>query len=142
MVHVIPASKAHDVKPKMEAMFKKKGKTTKFSSLFDKVSGRAKVSPEILPLKYGREMEPHAIASFKTIFETYHRNAKVQRCGIFLCKDLPFVGGSPDGIGTCDCCGKFCLEVKSPFTVRDMSRGKTGMHLERKQQIYGVEEKP
>ena len=84
----------------------------------DKVSVRAKVNPEIPPLKYGREMEPHAIASFTTMFETYHRKATVQSCPIFLCNDLPFLGGSPDSIVTCDCCGKFCLEVKCPFTIK------------------------
>ena len=34
---------------------------------------------------------------------------------------MPYVGGSPDRIVSCSCCGKFCLEVKCPSSIRHTS---------------------
>ena len=46
---------------------------------------------------------------------------RLKNVEIFLCEDMPFIGGSSDGIVTCSCCGKFWLEVKCPFSIRDKS---------------------
>ena len=60
-------------------------------------------------------------ADFSALSAKISGKARVLKRGTFLCKDLPFVGGSSDSIVSCDCCGKFCLAVKCPFILRDMS---------------------
>ena len=38
--------------------------------------------------------------------------------GLMLKRDLPYIGDSPDAIGTCDCCGTFVIECKCPYSIR------------------------
>ena len=63
-------------------------------------------------------MEADEVNCFMDIFKETHNNARVEECGLFLHEDMPYVGGSPDRIITCDCCGSSCLEVKCPFSIR------------------------
>ena len=114
--HVITASKVHDVKTRMST-YQRKGADTDLTSVFDKVAGEKPINPEIAALKYGRAMEEEAVQAFCTMYARQHSNAKIVDCGIFLCRDMPFVGGSPDRIIVCDCCGRSCLEVKCPYSI-------------------------
>ncbi len=41
--------------------------------------------------------------------------------GLKICKDMLFVGGSPNRILICSCCGTRVLEVKYPFATRHLS---------------------
>lgn len=66
-------------------------------------------------------MESEAVHAFVTKYKEAHRNVTVHECGIFLCKDAPFAGGSPDRLIECQCCGTSCLEIKCPYSVRDKS---------------------
>lgn len=121
--HMITASKAHDVKTRM-CSFRKgkaKGKIVSLASVFEKISGIKKINPLIPALRYGRAMEDEAANTFMKLFAETHTNVSVEECGIFLCSDMPFVGGSPDRIISCDCCGKACLEVKCPFSISHLS---------------------
>ena len=118
---MITASKAHDVKTRMETLNKACAEGINFSSTFSKISGEKGLNPALLALQYGRAMENEAVTSFKSMFEKKHKNFKLEECGIYLCEDMPFLGGSPDRIVSCDCCGKFCLEVKHPFSISHMS---------------------
>ncbi|XP_065680851.1 uncharacterized protein LOC136094761 [Hydra vulgaris] len=43
-----------------------------------------------------------------------HRFMKMTECGLFVNKDLPIVGASPDSLVHCDCCSTGCVEVKCP----------------------------
>ena len=119
--HMITASKAHDVKTRMETLHKGCGKRIDFSSIFSKISGEKGINSDLPALQYGRAMENEAATSFKSMFEKTHKNVKLEECGIYLCEDMPFLGGNPDGIVSCDCCGKFCLEVKCPFSISHTS---------------------
>lgn len=40
---------------------------------------------------------------------------------IFDCPDHPCLGVSPDGIISCDCCGKGVLKIKCPYKHRNIS---------------------
>ena len=57
---VITASKAHEVKTKMEK-FLKGGTSEIFWELFKKISGLVFISPDIPALKYGQSMEINAV---------------------------------------------------------------------------------
>ena len=50
-----------------------------------------------------------------------HTNLQVAECGLFINPQWPFVGASPDGIITCNCCSKGVLEIKCPFCHHDES---------------------
>ena len=113
---VITASKAHEVKTKMEK-FSKGGSCGNFWQLFQKNSGLMFVSPNIPALKYGRSMEVNPVNVFCDLFSENHKNVKVEECGLFLDKTLPVIGASPDRIISCSCCHKACLEVKCPYSI-------------------------
>ena len=48
-----------------------------------------------------------------------HVNFQVQKCGLFINKDYPFLHATPDLLTSCDCCGLGCGEVKCPFCIHD-----------------------
>ena len=50
-----------------------------------------------------------------------HTNLQVAECGLFINPQWPFVGTSPDGIITCDCCSKGVLGIKCHFYHHDES---------------------
>ncbi len=72
-------------------------------------------------LCYGQAMESEAVETFTKLFKESHKNVAVEECGVFLCRELPLVGGSPDRIVSCDCFGKSCLEVKCPISINHLS---------------------
>ena len=118
--HVITASKAHSVKTKM-ASLRHKRKDVNLLDLFQTIAGNKTVNSEIPALQYGRAMEAEAVETFCTLYSQTHRNVTVMECGLYLCESMPYVGGSPDRIVSCSCCGKFCLEVKCPSSIRHTS---------------------
>ena len=44
---------------------------------------------------------------------------QIFEAGLFVKRDLPYIGASPDAIGTCDCCGTFVVECKCPYSIKD-----------------------
>ena len=75
------------------------------------------VNLKLPSLKYGLAMEEEAV---KTVLQTYkkeHKNSKLKECGFFLDKDLPFIGGSPDKIISCDRYRESCLAVKFHISI-------------------------
>lgn len=60
-------------------------------------------------LVHGKTYESRAIKSFEK--ET---SLRVNRCGLFVCKDRPYLGASPDGVID----GSAIVEVKCPFAGR------------------------
>ena len=41
-----------------------------------------------------------------------HKNFEVEESGLFISTDYPFIGASPDGLVTCDCCSDGVCEIK------------------------------
>ena len=66
-------------------------------------------------------MEINAAEMLLIFYRQKHKNVKVEECGIFLCKDIPFVGGSIYRIVYCACCGNSCMEVKCPYSISHLS---------------------
>lgn len=61
-----------------------------------------------------------------------HENVKVHDTGFFINPSVPFLGASPDGLVSCDCCGVSVLEIKCPFCVKsDMLDSVKGFYLEK-----------
>jgi len=118
--HVVTASRAHSVKTRMETS-SKSATPIDFKNILKSVEGTHFVNEDTPALKYGREMESEAVSEFEKKFKKNHRKVKISECGLFICKDLRFVGGSPDRIVSCSCCGNRPLEVKCPFSIRHLS---------------------
>ena len=44
--------------------------------------------------------------------ESVHENFQIFDSGLWINKDFPYLGASPDGIVSCDCCGIGLCEIK------------------------------
>ncbi len=118
--HVITASKAHAVKTRMETAMKS-AEQTDFDSVLKKVAGMEVVSDSVLALKYGREMEQEAVSVFVDYYKKFHKQVVIKESWLSICRVIVFVGGGPDRIVTCSCCGVRLLEVKCPFSIQHLS---------------------
>ena len=70
---------------------------------------------------WGCRHEKQARDRYEKTVRFKHTNLQVAECGLFINPQWPFVGASPDGIITCDCCPKGVLEIKCPFCHRGES---------------------
>lgn len=48
-----------------------------------------------------------------------HDNMQFEESGLHISLEHPYIAASPDGIVSCDCCGKGCIEIKCPFSLKD-----------------------
>ncbi len=79
-------------------------------------SGR---TPEVPPIMYGRTNEPIAKRKFQNwLNEMGHNNVNIIDVGFKVCRELPFIGASPDGLVFCSCHPPTLLEVKCPYRLR------------------------
>lgn len=44
--------------------------------------------------------------------ESVHENFQIFDSGLLINRDFPYLGASPDGIVSCDCCGIGLCEIK------------------------------
>ena len=70
-------------------------------------------------IKWGKDNESVAKEQFISAMEALHDNFRVEDVGLVISEDKQFIGASPDGIVTCDCCGQATLEIKCPYSCRD-----------------------
>ena len=62
--------------------------------------------------QHGKLYEGVAIKKYKAMMGT-----PVQRCGLTVCQDYPYLAASPNGLVGSD----ICVEVKGPYAVRSMN---------------------
>ena len=65
--------------------------------------------------RWGLEHEDTARARFQQEMSRYHDNFDIKETGFVINPKFRHLGASPDGVVSCDCCGKFCLEIKCPY---------------------------
>lgn len=53
--------------------------------------------------------------------ETLHCNLQVGQSGLVINSLYPYLGASPDGVVSCDCCDSGLLEIKCPYKYRNVS---------------------
>lgn len=75
-------------------------------------------APDVASLRHGNETEGDARRAFVVSEGQNHTNFKVEKTGLFVCPEKPFLGASPDGLVTCSCCAKAVLEIKCPSTCK------------------------
>ena len=71
--------------------------------------------------EYGQQHEADALRIFTDNMKISYPLFELQKSGLVLDTENPFIGASPDGIISYSCCGKGVVEVKCPFSCRDKS---------------------
>ena len=64
---------------------------------------------------WGCKHEKSARDEYMKVTREQHTKFAVQDSGLVINPKWPFIGASPDGIVSCQCCGKGTLELKCPF---------------------------
>lgn len=70
---------------------------------------------------YGKEREHLARDLYRNIYSSLHEKSTIEISGLVINKDLPHLGASPDAIVNCKCCGKGLVEIKCPYTYRNLT---------------------
>lgn len=85
-----------------------------------------------MALEWGKSMETTAIEAYEG-----KTGKKVERCGLYVSVQYPFIGASPDGlIGD-----NKILEVKCPYSIKDEMIGSNNyFHLERDSEYLQLKE--
>ena len=68
--------------------------------------------------QHGKSYEGVAIKKYEAMMGT-----PVERCGLAVCQDYPFLGASPDSLVG----GDICVEIKCPYSVRSLNVTKENM---------------
>lgn len=90
-----------------------------YHPLIAKILGYKKVNPNIKSIKHGRETEPEAKKVYiQEMKSACHSNIVFNECGLFVDKNYPYLGASPDLLVSCDCCGLGVVEVKCPLVTK------------------------
>ena len=71
--------------------------------------------------EWGCKHEKQAQEKYEKVTKPSHNNLQISENGLFINPQWPFIGASPDGIITCECCTKGVLEIKCPYCHREES---------------------
>ena len=71
-------------------------------------------------IHWGHYNEDIAIKAFYKHMRSKHKKMEIQKCGVVLYGEIPIIAASPDALVTCSCHGVRPLEVKNPFTHRNL----------------------
>ena len=74
---------------------------------------------ELQSIKRGVDHEQDALKAFYTEHCTKHQDFKTQKSGLHINKEEPYIAASPDDFMSCKCHGRFTLEIKCSFNIRD-----------------------
>lgn len=69
-------------------------------------------------VQWGLEHETVARQKYFKKSRVEHRCFKLENSGFVINPLFPYIGASPDGLSSCECCGKGCIEVKCPYKHR------------------------
>ncbi|XP_044169839.1 uncharacterized protein LOC114950648 [Acropora millepora] len=69
--------------------------------------------------KWGCQHEQVAKEAYARYQKGKHKNFNMSDSGLFISTDHPYLGASPDGLVSCECCGAGGYEIKCPFCHKD-----------------------
>lgn len=70
-------------------------------------------------IKHGCKYEESAIKAYEQHMKSQHVNFKIERCGLFIHKEYPYIHATPDCLVSCDCCGLGVVEIKCPISIKN-----------------------
>lgn len=136
----ITASNFYRVFTKMETVKRnlQKKQSTDCANLVKSLISPASIS-HLQQIQNGIENESNAIDAAEKKLSESHEHLSIRKCGLFLHAEKPYLGASPDGIITCDCCEhSFLLEVKCPTSnIESLSYLDKNEKLKKKNGYYG-----
>ena len=62
--------------------------------------------------KWGCQHEQVAKEAYASYQKGKHKNFNMSDSGLFVSTDHPYLGASPDGLVSCECCGEWGCEIK------------------------------
>lgn len=71
--------------------------------------------------RWGCQQEELARKYYEMQHRLSHKDVLVGTAGFRISPLHPFIGASPDGYVSCSCCGSGVIEIKCPFSVKDLS---------------------
>ena len=86
-----------------------------------KIFGLSKDISHVLAIRYGRLTEEKAKIEYEKIISKDHSDVVVNNCGLFVERCNMFLSASPDLLVSCSCCGEGLVEIKCPYTNREIS---------------------
>ena len=72
-------------------------------------------------LQWGRVHEDGARQQYVSMLQGQHCNLQISPSGLIVDPGIPFMGASPDGFCSCDCCGERIIEMKCPYSIKEVS---------------------
>lgn len=69
---------------------------------------------------WGRNHEKKALEAYRSWSLQNHSDVTISESGLFVLKEVPYLGASPDALVACSCCGKGLVEIKCPFKHRNV----------------------
>lgn len=91
--------------------------------------------------EWGTTHEKDAFAAYIAEQSISHICLSVENVGLCIKPGFYSFGASPDGIVKCECCGSYCLEIKCPYllknmTVSEFAKRKTSCLIKKDNGIY------
>ncbi|XP_014679849.1 PREDICTED: uncharacterized protein LOC106819776 [Priapulus caudatus] len=80
-----------------------------------------------LQTQWGCDHESDAKKQYIETARTNHKNFVWRDSGLVIHPSYPYMGATPDGIGACDCCGEFVIEIKCPYCERNSAKISTAI---------------
>jgi len=120
----ITASNFHDVHTKIKSISASRSSTVKPATtplLIKLTQLNTDILDHVDSIKWGREHEQNAREAFFKEVGPAHQQPKLSMCGLRAISTAPFLAASADNLFTCLCCGKFCVEFKCPYSIREQS---------------------
>ena len=90
-------------------------------SLFKKIAN-TNVKVICAATEWGKKNEKNARELYSKKAELQHNNFKINESGLHLSAKYYQIAASPDGMTECCCCGRGCIEIKCPYSLRDKHR--------------------
>ena len=57
------------------------------------------------------------VNTFAKYIKDYHLDCVISESVLVLDKTIQYIGAIPDGLMSCLCCGKACIEIKCPDSI-------------------------
>lgn len=116
----ITASNMKDVCAKVDALTRNRGDVKpKTTPLLSKLVHGSENLDHVPAIRWGKDNEDKAMRELHAVGLANHTNCKLSKSGLYVVKDKPYIGASPDGFMSCSCCGQAVLEIKCPYSIRE-----------------------
>lgn len=117
----ITSSTSHIVVQKVNEIKNKHVTQESIDKIINKITciGAMQNLKTIPSIKYGLASESEARKAYVQYLTKFHRGVKVDECGLCVDENQVYLGASPDGLVSCECCENGVLEIKCPYSICD-----------------------